>query len=258
VGQITVVSGCHPEGFQRYGAKFLETFEYYWPKHIKLAFYSEKPIRKIGRCERRSLWDCPGQKEFIEENLANPVAHGQEPHPNWSKKDHRNFKDAGYTFRFQAVRFSRQLFIPEHAVSLMSDDDIFVWMDADVVSYAPVPADMVERFLAGRDLVSLGRDDSATELGFWAIRINERSRALVQSMAESCRSGEIFSLKEWHSGFVFDHYVAKAKQAGLTHRNLTSSGSGHVWFQCELGQYTDHLKGEWRKNRGYSSERSIL
>lgn len=248
---ITVVSGMHPAGYEQYGKAFLDTFDQFWPQNIKLCVYLEEPIRlnKYQRISQRSLWDIPGQQEFIERHKDNLVAHGRAPHPFWTKKSHRDYQGGGYAFRFDAVRFSRQLFIPDHAVALMPDDDIFVWLDADVVSYATVPDDLVERLLDGHDLVFLGRETTSTDLGFWAMRVNERTRAFARSMADRCRSDKIFELPQWHSGFVFDHL-----KTGLKRKSLTQ-GDGHVWFQCEIGRYTDHLKGEKRKAMGRSMER---
>jgi hypothetical protein len=64
-------------------------------------------------------------------------------------------------------------------------------------------------------------------------------------------SDRIFHAKEWHSAYAFD--LARTS-TGVEGHDLTPGGSGHVWFQCEIGRYTDHLKGA-RKARGRSAER---
>lgn len=249
---VSVVSGFSPSGYLEYGRSFMASFVRYWPDVIKVAVYVEEPCEGPDRVEQRILWDIPGCKEFIDEQGRNRRSIGREPVPGWRKKDER----AGYAWRFDAVRFCRQLFIPEHSVNMLEDGDIFVWLDGDVVSYAEVPPGFIETQLHQNDLVTLGRNGSATELGFWAMRVNDRARVFVKNLADSCRSGDIFRLAEWHSGFVFDHYVKQhVLHDTIKHRSLTK-GTGHVWFESEIGRYTDHLKGTDRKQRGYSNERS--
>jgi hypothetical protein len=251
----TVVSGFHPAAYKQYARSFLETFDYYWPKDIEMAVYVEEFVEGPPRIEQRSLWRCHGQREFIEAHLDNLAATGRKASECWTNKALKDLERNGYCYRYDAVRFSRQLFIPEHAVAQMDDGDIMAWFDADVVAFDHVPTGFIDRLLGHTDLVSLGREGASTELGFWAIRVNDRTRLLVHRLAEACRSGHIFTLQEWHSGYVFDRMVEWGVREGLVHRNLTKDRQGHVWFKCDLGKYTDHLKGERRKKLGKSLER---
>lgn len=251
--RVTVVSGFCPAELHL-GQGFMQTFDRYWPEDIKLCVYVEEPIRlpvprHKPRIEQRSLWSVPGVREF--RALDNPMYHGKAPAPGWNKKDFRS----EYSYRFDAVRFSPQLFIPDHMAGTLEDGDIMVWLDADVVSYAEVPNDLVGRLLGSHDLVTLGRDGSSTELGFWACKIGPKIREMLERISQMCRDRSIFSLYEWHSGYVFDHWVDRYKvDKVIDHVSLTR-GQGHIWFQSEIGKYTDHLKGETRKKLGYSPER---
>lgn len=250
--KTVVVSGFSPNGRIEYGDAFMRTFKRWWPKEVELVVYVEEEIKTPPDVEQRLIWDIPGCRDFIEGH-SDPRSNGRESVPGWRKKDER----VGYAWRFDAVRFCRQLFIPEHAVSQLEDGDIFAWLDGDVVSYAEVPSELIAHMLQDKDIITLGRKSAATELGFWAIRVGPETRALVRDLADCCRSGSIFLLNEWHSGYVFDTFVNAYKTDGkIKHKSLTSGCSGHVWFQCEIGQYTDHLKGDDRKKRGYSVERN--
>lgn len=255
----TIVSGFSPAGYEEYAIGFVKSFDFYWPDVYKLIIYTEEPIkfqpRKPGQITERSLWVCNGVEQFINQHKDCKQRNGREPHDKWIKRDHRDFLRHGYTYRFEAVRFCRQLFIPEHAASTLPDGDIMVWFDADTYTFDHIPVGWIEGLIGFNDLVTLGRDGASSEIGFWAVTLNERSRAFLKSIGDCYRSGQIFQLNEWHSGYVFDRMAEKAHKNGLTHKSLTDSNNGHVWFQCAVGKYTDHLKGTKRKQLGYSPER---
>jgi hypothetical protein len=250
---VTIVSGFNPEGFREYGGRFIETFCKHWPSDVRIIVYTEEPIDKRykkDRFEERSLWVIKGVREFIESH-SDPIYHGKAPVPGWNKKDERN----GSSYRYDVVRFCRQLFIPAHAAESLPDGDILVWFDADVLTYEDVPAGFIEKVLGNYDLVTIGRDRNHTDIGFWAIRLGPETRELLNDIANSYRNGYVLKLAEWHSAYLFDHWKDRYIQnQRIRHLSLTN-GSGHVWFQCEIGRYTDHLKGELRKKLGYSPER---
>lgn len=236
----TVVSGFSPAGRIEYGEKFLETFDRFWPRSVRLLCFVEEPT-SIPRGGERSLWSCPGVKEFIERHQWNPKYTGKEPLPSWRPK-HR---DHGYSYRHDAVKFCRQCFIPETAASELSDDEILVWLDGDVTTHQIVSEGFVEKLIGNSDICYLGRRGFHSELGFWAIRLNNRTRMFLKYLAALWRTDGIFRLQEWHSAFAFD-YTRNLFQVGevrIEARNLTPNGRGAVWQQSPLAQFTDHLKG---------------
>lgn len=248
--KTTVVTGFHPEGYDVYGRNFLRTFDRYWPKEVDLVFYTEEDV-PTPRGTQRSLWTIPGVREFIDSHQE-PEYDGLAPVEGWTKKDHHN----GWSWRYQCVKFCKQLFIPHHAEQYLPDGDIMAWFDADVVTFHEVPQEFIYDLLGDHhDIVTVGRDRGSTDIGFWAVRINPNTRSFMRDIADSYRNGYILTLREWHSGYLFDHWLARYKEEGrLKHKTLTG-GSGHVWFQCALGKYTDHLKGAARKLMGESPER---
>lgn len=247
---MRVVSGFSPAGYLQYGRNFLDTFNRFWPGDVELDVYTEETV-EMPRGECWSLWDCHGVKEFIEKYSKEPKYCGREPTPVWKQRE----VEVGYSFRTDAVKFCRQMIIPENSAEMMLDGEVLTWLDADVVTFAPVPDGFVEDLLGVHDLVYLGRPGKHSEIGFWAVRLNDRTRYFLYQLAETYRSGTVFHLGQWHSAYVFDMVRATAeKTAGLKAKNLTSTGNGHVWFQSPLCKYTDHLKGD-RKDRGRSSER---
>lgn len=244
----TICTGFSPRGYTEYGANFLRTFDQHWPSDVRLLCFVEEAV-SIPRGGLRNLRTCLGVQEFIDRNMSDPQRCGKGPHPSWRQKDHVR----GYSFKFDAVKFSRQCFIPEGAAAELEDGEVLAWFDADVITFRPVPKDFVENLLGKHDLCYLGRMNMHSEIGFWAVRLSPKTRAFLASLAELYRSDLIFTLREWHSAFAFDYVRERAQY--LSACNLTPRGMGHVWFQSPLAQYTDHLKGERRKVIGKSEQR---
>jgi len=254
---ITVCSGFSPQGRLQYGERFLRTFHQFWPASVSLAVYveqSDAALDRLGQGAIRSLWDCEGMRAFLTRHEPDPVKNGRAPHPGWKSKDHR----AGYSFKFDAVKFSRQCFIPEQAALACADGDILVWLDADVVSFKPVPDGFVEGLLGEADGCYLGREYKHSEIGFWAVRLSPRTRAFLAMLAGTYRSDDIFKLGEWHSAYAWDYCRKIAESAGAKFKNLTPGGHDHVWVTSPLFKCLDHMKGEARKAAGMSAERRYV
>jgi hypothetical protein len=247
----TVVTGFHPAGYELYGKRFLETFGEHWPDEVNLVCYTEEPIfAAIGNRSWLPLdaLACSGLKSFIQRNAGDPVKCGRQQTSAWRPKEIAR----GYSYRFDAVKFCKQLFYPEDAASLIPDGEILAWFDADVVTLKDVPAGFIESMLGDADVCHLGRAPSHSEIGFWAVRLGPATRGFLSALAAMFRSDTVFRLREWHSAFVFDYCLSGLENASV--KNLTPGGKGHVWFQSPLGRYTDHLKGD-RKRLGKSPER---
>lgn len=251
----TICTGFSPSGYRQYGAHFLESFDRNWPADVRLlCFVEETPPGPIPRGAQRSLWACKGMREFLTRNGSHPRANGREPIPGkWAPKH----VEKGYYYKFDAVKFSRQCFIPECAADELPDGEVLAWFDADVDTFQKVPPGFVDGLLGTHDLCYLGRTNMHTELGFWAVRLNFVTRTFLADLAGLYREDAIFRLPEWHSAYAFD-YCRKQRMAPgvLKELNLTPRGYGHVWFQSPLGRYTDHLKGDRRKADGRSMERA--
>lgn len=252
---ILVCSGFNSSGYAEYGKNFLSTFDKHWPVEVGLRVYAEARV-DAPRRSWRNLWHCAGVAEFIEKYGATAKYCGREVMPGWGVKD----RERKYCYRYDAVKFCRQLFIPEQVIieglasGTLRQGDILVWLDADVVTFKDVPLDFIPGLLKDYDACYLGRQKLHSEIGFWAVRINPQTRAFVSSLADMYRKGEVFKLQEWHSAFVWDHCRVKHSDM-VRFLNLTPGGYGHVWWRSPLKEYTDHLKGDSRKQRGKSLER---
>lgn len=244
--RIVVCTGFSPKGWDEYARGCLQSFHQYWPGDVELAAYGEQRV-ELPRGQYRDL-AATGIVDFIERHADNPRYNGREPSPRWKDGE----RAAGYSYKWDAVKFCRQLAIPADAARYVRDGEILVWLDADVLSLKPVPRDLVERLLGDADVCYLGRGRKHSEIGFWAVRMSPAVREFLHDLRGIYLSDRVLALGEWHSAHVFD-YVRKCTD--LKQRDLSPGGAGHVWFQTELGAYMDHLKGS-RKRYGRSAERS--
>lgn len=244
----SVVSGFNPAGYLQYGRQFMGNFHQHWPEEVRLKVFTEEVV-EVPRGGIRSLWTCPGSKEFIERHSGIPERNGRSPVKGWGSKDHRK----GYCYRYDAVKFSRQCIIPTNAADESEDGEVLCWLDADTITFKDIPPNFVESFLSDHDICYLGRMNLHSEIGFWAVRLNDRTRRFLAGLSYVYTSDEVFNYPEWHSAFMFDRI--RERHSGLKSLNLTPRGHSHVWFQTPLGNFMDHLKGDSRKLTGRSKER---
>ncbi len=250
---ITVCSGFSPAGYKEYGYKFVTSFHKFWSSDINLVVYCEKEV-PVPRGECRSFWDCEGSREFHNRHNDDPRRRGTEPIVGWRAKD----KNEGYSWRFDAAKFYKQCLIPYDISKDLPNDDIVVWLDADVVTFAKVTVEFIQGIMGGHDLAFLGRGSYHSEIGFYAFRICKLSRSMVRELAETYTNDQFLQLREHHSAFVFDHVRKRAQNQGLQARDLTPGGGGHVWLTSPLAKSMDHLKGKRRKLMGYSADHPIV
>lgn len=250
---VTVCTGWHPPAWEHYASRFVETFDKHWPGDVRLIGYAEQPAEMVrGVC--RDLWSIPGARQFYDTH-SKILAHcGLEPTPHWRPKDRRIFANTGEAaWRWDALRFFKQCIIPDAASKELPDGDVLVWLDADIVTFADVPADLLDKLLGRADICYLGRNKGA-EIGFWAVRLNPDSRKFLAELSAMYLEDRVFGLPQWHSAFAFDHVRLQCQRAGLAAKDLTPGGRDHVFVVSPIGRWLDHLKGSRRKNLGYSPE----
>lgn len=253
MNRTTVVTGAWGPRRQFYIDNFVAAFDRFWPEDIDLLIYADAPV-KLPKLGNRLVLvhnlnrSCPGYSDFIQRHENQLMHNGCEARRGWKRSEIR----AGYSFRFDAVKFAGQAFAPAHAMGRLPDGDLMIWLDADVSTFAKVPAGWIDAMVAGHDGVYLGRPAKHSEIGFWAVRLRPKTRTMIETFVGLYRSDALFQLDQWHSAFVWDR--AREGSPAIDMHSLTPRGEGHVWFQSALKQYTDHLKGR-RKEVGRSAER---
>jgi hypothetical protein len=164
-------------------------------------------------------------------------------------------------FRFDAIRFSYKVFAINQA-RLSTEKNNFVWIDADVICLRKFSASDIEPFmpLENQLMSYLGRDrfpqpDPYSECGFLGFNSHHPYlNDFLYEMENLYTSGEIFSLKEWHDSWLWDHVRKKYEAKGVDFKNISGSFicTEHPFINSGLGNFFDHLKGPERKKIGHS------
>lgn len=269
---VQVVTGFHPAGYELYGKRMVETFDQHWPDYVSLAVYVEEPV-PLPRGELRYLNDCPGWRAFYQRWHDSPTACGRAD-PGLPRRWKDKEKAAGYSYRFDAVKFARMAYFVEDAARLASPDTEFlVWLDGDTYTHKDVPNGWIEEMMEGADFATLFREGKHPEIGFQCYRLKSiEARQLIRSFWLIYDKDIWPELSEWHSAHVLGELAIghrdqfprfnvlmntltqDPRQDGLRIRNLAWGKKGHVWHESPLGEYTDHLKGDSRKRAGISRE----
>lgn len=234
---IRVCTGWHPAGRAAYGDNFLASFDKWWPADVELQAYVEEP-HPMPRDACRELWAIEGAREFVERHKDDKRVSGNEPTENWRRKDHRK----GYSFRFDAMKFFKQIIIPQAAAEGLVDGDILIWMDGDVETTSRPAVDWIREIHQKHDVSFLQRDGTHSEIGFWSLKISDQGRQFLSSLADCYLKDEFLELTEWHSAFVWD---SVRRRYPFKEKHLAAAGRrGHVWPYSPLAAWSDHKKGK--------------
>lgn len=231
-----VCTGIWGSAWERYGRDFAESFARFWPEDVELVAYTDRTDFTLPRGELRQLSTIGGHDEFLTRFRADPVANGRQkaPHADWKPGDVRS----GYSWSHDAVKWFRQGLIPEAVARTLQIPAILCWLDADVITTAPVPENWIDGLIGEAHGAYLGRDVHS-EIGFWAVRL-PRCDFMVAAFSWLYRSGAFLGQKQSHSAYIWD--VAR-EFADVNMRNLTPGASGHVFPLSPLAACLEHRKG---------------
>lgn len=233
-----VVTSFTEDGYVRYGASFVSSFLEFWPKDVALTVYYEGENFPISpRIDWVPISEVQHLDDFMS-RLAFPLMTG-------------HVGGGRYDIDYDA-RMGRKAFIQMHAMRRFGGK-VF-WIDADVVTFAPVPDDLLDRCLPDTKFnCHLGRDGwFYTESGFIGFNAaHPIAEDFARRYLNTFLSGVVFTLRGWHDCYVFDAvrqsfgnpepFVDLA--AGLPR------GTMHPFVNSELGRYMDHRKGPRKESR---------
>lgn len=245
---VQVVTSFSFAGWQAYGRKCIDTFHKFWPRDIVLHVVSEDVFmlpQSILDHRELYMWNLmqslPAAEAFYMRHKANDACRGKQR--------------GGYSFRHDAWKFSKKVF----AIKLIADciiggnkKDRLIWLDADTVTFAPVPLEMLNRMPPDNfALACLDRQKYHSECGWVAYNLaNADAVRFINNFAGLYTNDAVFKLAEWHDSWVFDYL---RKQLHTPTYSIPHKHAGHPFVYSELGNYMDHLKGA-RKNMGVSHE----
>ncbi len=167
-----------------------------------------------------------------------------------------------YNYRYDAIRFAFKIFSIYKAIANGLVNDDFGWLDSDIICKRNFSAADLKQFFPEPNSIAsyLGRNNfpkpnAYSECGFVGYNyLNASTTEFILDFINFYMNGDIFTLKEWHDCFVFDHLRHKYESQGGLFKNLSEDliNEDHPFVLTGLGNYFDHLKGPERKIRGYS------
>lgn len=257
VNTLAVVTSCSAAGWEQYGRRFAGSFARYWPPKIALHLVSEDMHAwSEGTMVFHSLWgESAAAHEFHERHLGHLRAHGKERCDadfGWTPKKIA----AGYNFRLDAYRFAKKVFAIQIAAGMAGSGRLF-WVDADVVTFAPVPLEMLERLLPDEVALScLDRGDGYhPECGFVGYNLDHPvTRGFIAELARLYASDEVFALREWHDSWVWQWL---RKRMAIPTHHIPHCSRQQPFANSELSKCMDHCKGN-NKNPGRTPKQSRM
>jgi hypothetical protein len=266
---ITVVTTFHPDGYTKYGQRFLESFAAKVDKRIKLLVYAEGILPLNPDPRRIEILSAekalPKLNAFKEKYKDDPKANGIPPGYIKEKRP----RDWHKKFKWDAVRFANKTYAVFDACD--KSKDWVVWMDADSYIHSPWSyEDFIDLLPRDKWLTYVGRGKGSQtwpECGFYGMNLNHpvchEFLKDFEAMYEDADNG-IFTLEEWHDSYVFGELLKKYSEfpshdysAEMYLKEAKTGGGGHPLINGPLGKFMDHMKGG-RKDKGKSNAKDIM
>jgi hypothetical protein len=167
-------------------------------------------------------------------------------------------------YRFDAIRFSFKPFAIHQSLQYIPEElEYLIWTDADLRCKKNfVEEDLLQFLPANNELMTyLGRENNYSECGFLGFNIKNPSfYNYINRVIDIYTSGEIFSLREWHDSWIWDHVRNEFEQKNILFKNISGRGYSHhhPFINSGLEKFFDHLKGPNRKKEGRSPDKDYL
>ena len=268
---ISVVTTFHPEGMQKYGQRFLDSFANMVDKNINMLVYAENCNPRNKDPEQIKIINA---KEITKLN-AFKERWGNVPKANGTPPDDikaRRPRDWHKAFKWDAVRFANKVYAVFHAAETCGTDWL-VWMDADTFVHSNWSYKQFAKLLPNdKWLTYVGRGKGSQtwpECGFYGMNLKhpmcKQFLKEFERFYEDADNG-IFELEEWHDSFVFGHILNQLTpidsnvldySADMYIKSAKTGGGCHPLINTELGTWIDHMKGA-RKDKGKSLSKDII
>lgn len=267
---ITVITTFHPDGYTKYGQRFLESFAKNVDPRIKLLVYAEGILPQNPDTRRIEILSAekalPKLQAFKEKYKDDPKANGIPPDDIKARRP----RDWDKKFKWDAVRFANKTYAVFDACTKCRD--WVVWMDADSYIHSPWSyEDFIKLLPQDKWITYVGRGKGSQtwpECGFYGLNLNQNMcKAFIKEFElfyEKAEEG-IFTLEEWHDSYVFGHILNKMKDLGsvldysadMYLKEAKTGGGGHPLINGPLGKFMDHMKGG-RKDTGKSRQKDLM
>ena len=163
-------------------------------------------------------------------------------------------------YKFNAIKFSYKPFSIHQVLNYLPENlDYLIWTDADLRCKKKFDMDSLKNFLPGDQFLMsyLGRKKPwYSECGFLIFNTAHKDfQSYINRIINIYKTGEIFSLEQWHDSWIWDHVRNEFEENHNTRfKNISGRGYEleHPFVNCGLEEFFDHLKGPNRKQTGQS------
>jgi len=238
------ITTCNAEQWEKHGRKMATTFYQNWPEEVPLFLYAEG--FHDGSDVPNFMLDLDEEAPLLATFKA-----------TYNHPEHRGMVNSRYEYKLDAVKFAHKI-AAIGAAAEECERGTLIWMDADIVTHAPVTVAWLEALFppsSGAALAWLDRTYKEAECGFLMFRLPS-ALTIIRRLVKTYQDGSIFALEQTHDSFVIQNVVDKARQRGeITVHSLSRDKASyrHPFINSRLGECMDHLKGS-RKEHGRSYE----
>ena len=252
------ITTCNDAMWEAYGRAMVNTFERHWPAEAALTVYTEG-----------FAGDRNGRVQFVDLDQSAPWL---APWKAVRTDAQRGMSKDGYRFRWDAVKFSHKVAAIGAAADrlaveinladgLTETKNVLIWLDADIVTHAPVTHAWLESlFPSSADVAWLDRERWYPECGVLFFRLPAVT-PVIRQIVTAYQTGEIFRLQQWHDSYVIETVVKAAEAMGQIKVASLSGKEGckshHPLVNSRVAEALDHLKGN-RKIRGRSKPDDLI
>lgn len=246
--KIAIVTSLNKSLYEYYAFRFLQTYN--WP--FDCYIYHEGWIPEVNPMRNNIIYrniheTNPGLKDFAERNNKRNLYS--------TEKNDTSKIIYGLDFLKDAIRFSYKVYAKTHLMLENKYDYVF-WIDADVVFTNTITEQEIVNKILPIDytICYLDRPEPPRypECGFVGYNLtNQHTQNFVKKLREYYELDLLFKEEQWHDSYVWNK-VREKYLSGQPQYNLTGTRKdGHVWPHSKLAEYTTHLKGKKKKDKGY-------
>lgn len=233
MGERVIITSFTDQIYKDYAFQFIESFEKHWKEPLTVYYEGKEP-------RWSDIGDVTGLDAYLNKIRQFPLMSGR--------------LNGQYDINYDAF-MARKSFIQAHAARTMKDR--VVWIDADVVTFADVPDDFLDRAFDGKMCCYLGRDWAYTESGFLGFDYRHPDcEAFLKIYLWVFQEGLIFTQPGWHDCWGFDlarRLFNKPEVFNDLAKDLKGQ-VGHPFINSMLGECLDHRKGKRKKSRSSRSD----
>lgn len=227
---MKVVTTVHKAGFDEYGHRWCESIVNWTGAEFEMRV---EGIESLGELKASAaINSMRGRLSFSRcEDLPRLVAF---------KARHAAYKPPSW--RYDIVRFSNKVFAAYDA--LYDHDGLGVWLDADAVTYRPIPEGYIESLLPEGCYMAHFKRHHYTETGFWIVDCKHpKHREFFDYWLGWFETDAFKNLPEWHDCTTLDATIRAMK---LPTHSLSGEFEGDMnpLARSDLSRYLQHMKGK--------------